>query len=152
MRDRDTQFAERRRSRSADKPFLVPRESILIFDGDCGFCTSTAEWAAHRFHHGEKSIAWQLLPDGVLENYSLTPMDVRQAAWWVSGSMRERGHRAIGQAMLAAGGLWTVLGWFILTAPFSWIAAAIYRVIVRWRYRMPGGTTACRVDERVRGN
>jgi hypothetical protein len=41
--------------------------AILIFDGDCGFCTTCAHWAQRRFRQGERAQAWQLLGDEVLE-------------------------------------------------------------------------------------
>jgi predicted DCC family thiol-disulfide oxidoreductase YuxK len=124
--------------------------SVLIFDGDCGFCTSVAEWAARRFRQGERTEAWQLLEEGVLERYGLTTRDVQEAAWWVDATgLRDRGHRAVGRALKAGGGTWSVLSWFVLTAPTSWIVALAYRLVVRWRYKLPGATPACRVAARA---
>jgi len=121
-------------------------ESVLVFDGDCGFCTSAAKWAARAFHHGERAEAWQLLGPDFLDQHHLSLDDVRDAAWWVDGSGdRERGHRAIGRALTAGGGLRRVLGAFVLVPPVSWLAAGVYRVVVRWRYLLPGGTPACKV-------
>ncbi len=78
--------------------------------------------------------------------------DVQEAAWWVDDNgLRERGHRAVGRALLAAGGWRSLVGWFALTAPTSYVAAAVYRLVVRLRYRLPGGTPACRVDARRDG-
>jgi predicted DCC family thiol-disulfide oxidoreductase YuxK len=121
--------------------------AILIFDGDCGFCTSCAHWAERRFSQGEKAQAWQLLGDHrMLESFSLNVDDVQQAAWWVeSDGTRERGHRAVGRELVAGGGVRRVAGWFVLTPPVSWLAAGVYGLVVRWRYRLPGGTPACRV-------
>jgi predicted DCC family thiol-disulfide oxidoreductase YuxK len=123
--------------------------SILIFDGSCGFCTSVAAWSARRFHHGETAEAWQLLDVGVLDQHGLSKSDVQDAAWWVDDSgLRERGHRAVGRALQADGGFWKVLGRCALTPPTSLVAAGIYKVVVRWRYKLPGGTPACRVADR----
>lgn len=118
--------------------------SVLIFDGDCSFCTSVAAWSARRFQDGDRAEAWQQLDVGALDRYGLSTPDVQSAAWWVDESgLRERGHRAIGRALYADGGLWKVLGWFVLTPPTSYLAKAIYKVVVRWRHRLPGGTPAC---------
>jgi predicted DCC family thiol-disulfide oxidoreductase YuxK len=120
--------------------------AILIFDGDCGFCTTSARWAQRRFRHGERAEAWQLIGDGVLERFGLSEKDVREAAWWVDdGDVRERGHRAVGRALVAGGGWRWAAGRLVLTPPVSWLAAGVYRLVVRWRYRLPGGTPACRV-------
>jgi len=120
--------------------------SILVYDGDCGFCTTAAGWAAGKFHHGERVEPWQDLGPGLLA-YGLSLEDVQDAAWWVNArGLRERGHRAVGRALRAGGGLRWIIGWFVLTPPTSWLAAGIYRLVVRWRYRLPGGTPACRVE------
>src|ERR1700689_692530 len=79
--------------------------ATLIFDGDCGFCTTSARWAQRRFRHGEQAQAWQLLGGEVLAGAGLSENDVREAAWWVDGDgVRERGHRAVGRALVAGGG------------------------------------------------
>jgi len=121
--------------------------AILIFDGDCGFCTTCAHWAQRRFRQGERAQAWQLLGDEVLERFGLSEADVRAAAWWVDGSsVRERGYRAVGRALVAGGGWLRAAGRLVLTPPVSWLAAGVYRLVVRWRYRLPGGTPACRIQ------
>jgi NADH dehydrogenase len=123
--------------------------SILVYDGDCGFCTTAARWAARKFRHGERAEAWQFLGEGLLEQHGLSLENVQEAAWWVDGrGLRERGHRAVGRALLAGGGVRRMVGWFVLTPPPSWFAAGVYWVVGRWRYRLPGGTPACRVDAR----
>lgn len=121
--------------------------SILVYDGDCGFCTTTATWVARKFRHGERAEAWQFLGERLLEQHGLGLDDVQEAAWWVdAGGRRERGHRSVGRALRASGGLRGLVGWFVLTPPTSWLAAGAYRLVVRWRYRLPGGAPACRAD------
>jgi predicted DCC family thiol-disulfide oxidoreductase YuxK len=124
-------------------------DAVLVFDGDCGFCTTSATWAARKFRHGERAQAWQLLGKEFLDQHGMTLDDVQQAAWWVDGAGRERGHRAVGRALQAGGGLRRVVGWFVLSPPSSLLAAGIYRLVVRWRYRLPGGTPACKLDAKT---
>ena len=120
---------------------------VLVFDGDCGFCTEAAKWAAREFRQGERAEAWQLLGSDVLDGYGLSLKDVSEAAWWVDDNgRRERGYRAIAMALLAGGRLRRAMGHLFLIPPVSWIAAGVYALVVRWRYRLPGGTPACRID------
>lgn len=125
------------------------RGAVLVFDGDCGFCTTAARWAEKGFHHGERAEAWQVLGPDVLSSIGLSLHDAEQAAWWLDADgRRERGHRAVGRALQAGGGRRRVAGRLILTPPASWLAAGVYRLVVRWRYRLPGGSPACRPDHR----
>jgi hypothetical protein len=88
-----------------------------------------------------------LLGDGGLERFGLSEQDVKEAAWWVdSGGVRDRGHRAVGRALVAGGGWRRAAGRLVLTPPVSWLAAGIYRLVVRWRCWLPGGTPACRAQ------
>ncbi|MGD0881133.1 MAG: NAD(P)H-binding protein [Acidimicrobiales bacterium] len=121
--------------------------SILVFDGDCGFCTTAATWAARQFHRGERAEAWQLLGPEILDRHDLSLDDVTEAAWWVDDSgRRERGYRAVGMALLAGGAPRRMVGRLVFVPPVSWLAAGVYRMVVRWRHRLPGGTPACRFD------
>jgi predicted DCC family thiol-disulfide oxidoreductase YuxK len=121
--------------------------SVLIYDGECGFCATSAKWAARGFRQGETAQAWQLLNNEFLEEHGLSRDEVEQAAWWVDDTgRRERGHRAVGRALQARSGCSRILGWLVVAPPSSWLAAGIYRWVVRWRYRLPGGTPECKVD------
>ena len=119
--------------------------ALLLFDGDCGFCTTVAHWAQKSFRHGEKAVAWQHLGSQALDELGLTVADVEQAAWWVGadGGLA-RGHRAVGRALQAGGGWRQATSVLILTPPTSWAAAGVYKLVARWRSRLPGGTPACR--------
>ncbi|NDH76279.1 MAG: DUF393 domain-containing protein, partial [Actinobacteria bacterium] len=42
---------------------------LLIFDGDCGFCTTSAGWIERRLPDDVRVAPWQILD---LEQYGLT--------------------------------------------------------------------------------
>lgn len=117
---------------------------LLIFDGDCGFCTTTAGWIERRLPDEVRVAPWQILE---LDEHGLTEHDVTTAAWWVDedGGLH-RGHVAIGRSLVAAGGGWALLGRSILLPPGRWLARPVYALVARYRHRMPGATDACRVD------
>ena len=119
--------------------------ALLVFDGDCGFCTASARWIEARLpSDGPQVEPWQSLE---LDELGLTEIDVTTAAWWIDDDgARHRGHAAIGRSLMAAGGLWGLVGRLMLVPPVSWLAAAVYAVVARNRHRLPGATDACRVD------
>jgi predicted DCC family thiol-disulfide oxidoreductase YuxK len=122
-----------------------PNLPVLVYDGDCGFCTRSARWVERRLppSSGASVQPWQRLD---LRTLGLTPPDVTAAAWWVDAEgRRHRGHRAAAAALRTIGGAWSVLGLLLVVPPVSWLAAGVYAVVARNRHRMPGSTDACKL-------
>lgn len=120
-------------------------DTVLIYDGDCGFCTTSAQWIGRRLPDDVEVIAWQFV-DGI-DALGLTLDEVNAKAWWITPAGDKRGgHLAVGEALKAAGGFWGVAGRLLLAPPIRWIAKPVYALVARYRHRMPGGTAACRID------
>jgi predicted DCC family thiol-disulfide oxidoreductase YuxK len=118
---------------------------LLIFDGDCSFCTSSAHWIERRISQEVTVIAWQFIDD--LGALGLTIDDVNAKVWWITpDGDRRGGHLAIGDALKSADRFWAVVGHALVLPPLTWLARPVYAVIARYRHRMPGGTPACRID------
>lgn len=121
----------------------VPARPILIYDGDCGFCTTTAKWGQSRF--GLPLIApWQSVD---LESYRLTPEECGTAVQWVDldGTVHAGGAAvaaALGQGGVAA----RTVGRLSQLPGMKTVTEALYRVVAKNRYRLPGSTDACRID------
>jgi predicted DCC family thiol-disulfide oxidoreductase YuxK len=118
-----------------------PPEPLLVFDGDCGFCTTAVERLERmlpRFPRAQPS-QWT-----DIESLGLSRDDVTRYVWLLAGGRRFRGHAAFA-AMLRMQPQWTVrfVGQLLVTPPFSWAAAVGYALIARFRHRLPGGTAAC---------
>ncbi|MGH9137008.1 MAG: thiol-disulfide oxidoreductase DCC family protein [Acidimicrobiales bacterium] len=120
-------------------------KAVLVYDGDCAFCTRSARWAADRLAAGDADVEpYQQLD---LPALGLTEAEADAAAWWVDREGRRyRGHRAVAAALRAIGGLWGVVGLVISVPPVSWLSAATYAWVARNRHRMPGGSDACQLD------
>lgn len=116
---------------------------VLIYDADCGFCTTTAN-RARAFLPSAVSVApWQSLDLGSL---GLTIEDVSSAAYFVDASGQSfRGHHAVGRALELGPILVRPAGWLIRRPPISWLAAAVYAVVAKYRYKLPGSTEACKL-------
>ena len=52
---------------------------MLVYDGDCGFCTRCARWVGTR-SHGVEVVPWQTLDLAAL---GLSEQQVRTAAYWL---------------------------------------------------------------------
>ena len=124
----------------------LKQSQLLIYDGDCGFCTSSANWAASRWRQRDaEAVPWQFLTPQELAAHGLTEGDVSASVWWIDASGRPfRAHVAIGRALAAGSGWSAIAGRILLVPPFRWIAAVGYPLVSRWRHKLPGGTPACR--------
>ena len=122
----------------------LPGVPILVYDADCAFCTTSAQWLERRFHDPSACIApWQALQ---LEPLGLSVDDVTGAAWWIDAEGDAvAAHLAIAAALRADRRAWPFVGLLIGHAPLSWVAAPVYRWVARNRQRMPGGSDACAV-------
>lgn len=117
---------------------------MLVYDGDCSFCTRCAEVAERLLPVGIPVVAWQQLPD--LDLLGLTVEDVTTKAWWVGTDGRlSGGHEAIARCGMAMRRWYSPLAALLLIPPISWVAAVIYRWVATNRHLMPGGTDACRL-------
>jgi len=120
---------------------------LLIFDGDCGFCTASARWISSRWTRPALAVPWQALGEERLHDLGLSGEDVRGAAYWISRRGRaSRGHRAVGHSLLAAAGWHRALGAALLLPPVSWLARPGYWLVARYRHRLPGATPACQPE------
>lgn len=120
------------------------RSATLVFDGDCGFCTTSVRWLARTLPRMPDAVPFQWAD---LDQLGLSTDEARSRVWLVSGSRRYGGAAAVaallrGQPNPAL----RVLGWLGTVPPWSWAAEAGYRLVARYRYRLPGGTPACRLS------
>lgn len=123
----------------------------LIFDGDCGFCTTSATWFAERLNHDETDpvvAAWQHLD---LEALGVEGERCAREVVWVSADGTQAGGaQAFASWLRHRRGPRRMLG-SVLTLPLvRQLAGIVYTLIARNRYRLPGGTPACALPPQQR--
>lgn len=119
------------------------RPATLIFDGDCGFCTTAVLWLQRSLPRVPATAPFQWTD---LAQFALTEEQARSRVWFVTGDHRYGGAAAVAAVLRGQPhpGL-KMLGWLATAPPWSWAAEAGYRLVARYRYRLPGGTPACRM-------
>jgi len=128
--------------------------ATLIYDGDCGFCTSRANWIQQRGRGQVVARAWQTLD---LDDFGLTEHEVSTALYWIDHEVDPdsiadgpdrafRGHAAVARSLETIGGFYHPVGWILRRPPVSLIARPAYRLAARYRHRLPGATDACAID------
>lgn len=120
-----------------------PEDGRLLFDGDCGFCTKSIAWLDARSMLGQQAVPWQSVPEDEL------PVPVQRLTTEV---VLERpdgrvlgGADALTASVRTSGSPLRFLGMVVGAPGVRVLARAVYRVIARNRYRMPGSSDACKV-------
>ncbi|QNE21897.1 DUF393 domain-containing protein [Kribbella qitaiheensis] len=126
----------------------MPDTPILIFDGDCAFCTTSARWLERKLASRAPVEPWQFTD---LTAYGTTAERAQYEVLWVDAAGRiHGGAQAFAHWLIDSGGLWRVAGTLITLPPVRWVAAGVYRLIANNRDRMPGGTPACALPQAQR--
>lgn len=123
----------------------APARPLLVFDGDCGFCTTSARFG-QRMLELEHVEPWQFLD---LDTLPVTEEACREAVQWIAedGAVASA-HDAVIAALRHTGGVWSLLGRLMAVPGVHWLAGVVYRWTARHRHRLPGGTPACRLPVR----
>lgn len=122
---------------------------VLVFDGECGFCT----WSADRLRRwaggGLAVVPWQRTD---LSSLGLTQAQCAAAVQFVGSDGRAAGGAAIARALLRCPQPWRSAG-LVLSRP--WLTPAVergYSLFAAHRHRLPGGTPACSLHDDARGS
>ncbi|HEY5223589.1 MAG TPA: DCC1-like thiol-disulfide oxidoreductase family protein [Microbacteriaceae bacterium] len=122
---------------------MIDTRGMVIFDGDCGFCTSAIDWMQNRLPAFPSAIPYQWAP---LDTYGLSVQEARERVWFVSATRLYSGHRAVAAILCRQPvAVLRTIGWLGTVAPWSWAAAIGYALVARYRYLLPGGTPACQL-------
>jgi predicted DCC family thiol-disulfide oxidoreductase YuxK len=116
---------------------------LLVFDGDCGFCTSAVEFVRGHLRPGADIEPWQHLD---LTALGLTQVGCEQAVQYRDRDGRwSSGGRAVAEVLRESRVPWSWLGVAAKLPGLRRLVDLAYRVIAANRHRLPGGTPACQM-------
>ena len=114
---------------------------VLVYDGDCGFCTSSVRQIERRIKPDVEIVPFQFTD---LASFGLSTERAEYELLWIGldGGVTG-GVQAFASLLRNKGGRWRPIGVILWVPPVRWIAHGVYRLIADNRHRMPGGTAAC---------
>ena len=122
---------------------------VLVFDGDCGICTTLVGLAVRLLRPAARVAAAQRLD---LAAYGLTAEQCDQALQFVAADGRVYSAQdAVAQLLRHSRRPWRPVGPVLALPGVNAVAGLAYRWGARNRYRLPGGTAACAVTDRGAG-
>jgi predicted DCC family thiol-disulfide oxidoreductase YuxK len=113
---------------------------VLLYDGDCGFCTSAARWLK-RLGCTLEPVPYQFWPH--LEEHGISPEQASGSLHVVDGPRVYVAHEAVAHALESSAAPLHPIGRLVRSRPVAPIAAAAYHWVTEHRDRLPGGTPAC---------
>jgi predicted DCC family thiol-disulfide oxidoreductase YuxK len=116
---------------------------VLVFDGDCAFCTSSAQRLRGWSRADLQIVAWQ---KSDLAALGLTAEDCAAAVQLVAPTGTLAGGRAVARALQHCRQPWRAVGQVLAWAPLQPAVEWGYRRMAANRHRLPGATDACRLD------
>jgi predicted DCC family thiol-disulfide oxidoreductase YuxK len=116
---------------------------VLVFDGDCAFCTSSARFIERFIPTSAEIVPWQFAN---LPALGTTAERARRELLWVQPSGRiDGGADAVSALLVESRGGWRLLGRLMRLPPLDRVAHGLYRLVAANRHRLPGGTPACQL-------
>jgi predicted DCC family thiol-disulfide oxidoreductase YuxK len=125
------------------RPTAAATKPIMLYDGDCGFCT---HWI-HRISGWSRP----RVPIVAYQSVDLAPLGVtawradREVLYVNAGGQVYGGAQAFARMLLTGRATWRAVGVLLAVPPTRWLAAGVYRVVANNRMRLPAGTAACAV-------
>jgi predicted DCC family thiol-disulfide oxidoreductase YuxK len=127
---------------STTGPNGTSESGTLVYDGDCGFCTTSAGWA-RRIAPELVTIPWQFAE---LDKLGITEAAAAAEVQYVDArGTATAGAQAIASLLVSVGGLLGLMGRVMRLPGIRALAAVVYKLVAANRHRLPGGTPACRL-------
>lgn len=121
---------------------------VLVYDGDCGFCTTCVRFVERRIRPRCTVSPWQFTD---LKALGVPQERAEHEVLWITpAGTVYGGAQAVAKLLMSARGPWSVPGALLTLPPFRQAAHAVYRLVADNRHRMPGGTAACSLPAHLR--
>ncbi|WP_344586597.1 DUF393 domain-containing protein [Actinomadura vinacea] len=120
---------------------VMQTQPVLVYDGDCAFCTTSATFLKRHLRLRCAITPWQCTD---LASLGTTRQRAEYELLWITPTGAVHGGaQAVAKLLLHAGKGWACLGGMLTLPPLRWIAHGVYRLAANNRDRMPGSTPTC---------
>ena len=119
-------------------------EPTVIYDGGCGFCS----WSV-RFARTKVAPDLIYLPSSTvhLADYGIAEEDCKRALQFISADNKiYSADRAVAQILKHGSPFYSFFGFLLVMPGLNLIAKYGYRLVARYRSRLPGSANSCTLD------
>ena len=128
-------------------PEIAEPTPLLIFDGDCAFCSRCVQFIERRIRRHPRIQSWQRSD---LVSLGLTQEQCETAVQFVDRGSITSAHVAVARVLIYGKKGWSLLGYAMLLPGIKQVAGVVYRWVAKNRDRMPGGTAECALPQSER--
>ncbi|WP_229783577.1 thiol-disulfide oxidoreductase DCC family protein [Pilimelia anulata] len=120
---------------------ITPDPPVLVYDGDCGFCTRCAAFLRARVRPRAALVPSRAIDPAA---YGLTAEQCAAAVQWCGpDGERAAGPVALARLLQRGNAAWRAVGTVLALRPVAALAWPPYRLIARHRHRLPGSDGTC---------
>lgn len=122
-------------------------KKLVIFDGDCGICTKTAEWIERKDKKERLTVKpFQILD---LDKYDLELEQVQSSVYFINEGKKIDKARAVYEILKQLTGFWGFLGAAASNSFIAWFSNPFYVLIARNRTKVSRmfGLDACKISD-----
>lgn len=117
---------------------------IVLYDGDCAFCSSAVRFAQKYIAHQIQFAAFQQTE---LNKYGLSTTRCQESLKFINHAGEiYSAQDAIAELLISAKRGWKLIGIALKLPGINFIAALGYKLVAANRHRLPGGTPTCKLD------
>jgi predicted DCC family thiol-disulfide oxidoreductase YuxK len=123
---------------------MTSQVATLIFDGDCGFCTTTANFIVRKSKTPIVAHPWQRIDT---LDYGILQQQAQDRVYMYVDGHAYGGHEAFAAVLrLQKNWFMSALAFLIVVPPVCWLSRIAYRLVAKFRHKLPGGTPACKLE------
>jgi len=108
---------------------------VVLFDGRCGFCTWSVDFARKYVRARAHFLAYQTVD---LDQFPVSREQCETAVQWVDDSGVSSGALAVGRILGVGSGYWPLVGRVVSSPAILSVSERVYRFIARHRGRLWG--------------
>lgn len=114
---------------------MIIDRPVVLFDGYCGFCTWSVEFARRRAHADVEFIPYQAVD---VTDFGVTIEQCARQVWFVGRDRALGGERAVAAVLMSGTPAWRAIGTVIDSPMIRPVSGFAYRFIARHRGRLWG--------------
>jgi predicted DCC family thiol-disulfide oxidoreductase YuxK len=119
---------------------MAAKIPVLIFDGDCAFCSSSARVLRKMTRDKISVTPYQYLD---LAELGLTQGQTSKAVYYATQAETFSAAKAIAKCLMDSKTPWAVAGFLMNIPVVISVAELVYAWVAKNRHRLPGGTPEC---------